>query len=354
MRQLMGRLVIGLTLCIALGTLVITGGFYSLEYLNKTPLNEISRVLTLTVVVAGFGLTIVMLFMWWGFARVRKHVRKIVTDEKLDNQQPTTQQQPSNGLPEWILELPFRKLKKLDLNEPFDLVKLDEIEVQPGDDARNILIEKIRKTLKNADQTPEYDRAIERVADDIDFLKQDLLRLFRERDYEAKYYQTRYRRYQLGFMLLAASATVAGSLMAISLSSDHSSTLFFGLVETILALFTTYLATISGRESPLQRWLNNRHKAEFLRREYFRFLANLDPYGDKQSSIERQRLLALRAAKINLFGSDDVDEKTVLQSQEQILNEPQPTKPPAEETLQDVLPLNNGAQEQHVVENKGS
>jgi hypothetical protein len=59
-----------------------------------------------------------------------------------------------------------------------------------------------------------------------------------------------------------------------------------------------FLATISGRSAPLPNWLNNRRRAEHLRREYFRFLMHLPPY-DEPVVYKRQELLSERAADIN-------------------------------------------------------
>jgi hypothetical protein len=65
-----------------------------------------------------------------------------------------------------------------------------------------------------------------------------------------------------------------------------------------VALLATFLATISGRESPLPIWLNNRRRAEQLRREYFRYLMNLPPY-DSIEGYQRQMAASRRAADIN-------------------------------------------------------
>jgi hypothetical protein len=63
-------------------------------------------------------------------------------------------------------------------------------------------------------------------------------------------------------------------------------------------LMTTYLASVSGREAPLPIWLENRRRAEHLRRDYFRYLMNLTPY-DNLEGYDRRRLLSMRAANIN-------------------------------------------------------
>jgi hypothetical protein len=130
------------------------------------------------------------------------------------------------------------------------------------------------------------------------FLDYEMLRLFRERDYEAKKHQNRYRLIQILFMILAAVATMIGALQAIALSNDPTSLPFFAFWETLVALLATFLATIAGREPPLPIWLNNRRRAEQLRREYFRYLINLPPY-DSIQGYQRQMMAARRAADIN-------------------------------------------------------
>jgi uncharacterized protein DUF4231 len=130
------------------------------------------------------------------------------------------------------------------------------------------------------------------------FLDYELLRLFRERDYEAKKQQNRYRLIQIGFMLLAAIATMIGALQALALSNDPTSLPFLAFFETLVALLATFLSTIAGREPPLPIWLSNRRRAEQLRREYFRYLVNLPPY-DGLDGYQRQMALSKRAADIN-------------------------------------------------------
>jgi hypothetical protein len=137
---------------------------------------------------------------------------------------------------------------------------------------------------------------------DIEFLKKDALRLFRERDHIAKKNQNYYRLYQILFLVLAAVATALGSLQTLALADNNRELLaFWAFVETVIALLAVYLATISGREPPLPLWMTNRRRAEQLRREYFRFLMNLSPYDDlaKPDNVERRVKLSERAADIN-------------------------------------------------------
>jgi hypothetical protein len=138
----------------------------------------------------------------------------------------------------------------------------------------------------------------QRIYDDMKHLDHELLRLFRERDYEASYHQNRYRLFQLMYIILATVATIIGAFLALMLESNPDVVPVLGLLETIIALFTTYIATISGRQPPLPLWLENRRKAEGLRREYFRYLMNVPPY-DGLDTVRRRLLLSSRAARIN-------------------------------------------------------
>jgi hypothetical protein len=139
-----------------------------------------------------------------------------------------------------------------------------------------------------------------RIKDDIAFLDQELLRLFRERDYAASYQQNRYRLGQILFMVLAAVATIIGGLQGLSLSGKPDAMPAFAFAETIVALLTVYMATINGRVPALPLWLQNRRRAENLRREYYRYLMRIAPYdNDAVKDYERKLLLSTRAANIN-------------------------------------------------------
>jgi hypothetical protein len=153
---------------------------------------------------------------------------------------------------------------------------------------REILIE------KNVDPA-----VIQRIETDMNFLDQELLRLFRDRDFEASMQQNRYRLFQIGYIVLAALATLFGSFQALTLNtSNQNLLLLMSFLETIVALLVTFLATISGREPPLPLYLTNRRRAESLRREYFRYLVNLPPY-DTVEGPQRRVMLSSRAADIN-------------------------------------------------------
>ncbi len=179
------------------------------------------------------------------------------------------------SMPEWVKQLPWRRLPAP--KPDFQLIDLDEL----------------NKMLEGANSD-----AAAHLKEDIQFLDKELLRLFRDRDSEAKMQQNRYRLYQISYMLLAALATIIGSFLALALNGPPVVVALLGFLETLVALVTTYLATISGREQPLPLWLENRRKAEHLRQEYYRYLMDLAPY-DALQGYDRRRTLSLRAANIN-------------------------------------------------------
>lgn len=178
------------------------------------------------------------------------------------------------GWPAWMKQLPQWRFPER--NDDFQLIDR----------------KRMRELLANHD--PE---AVKRLENDLDFLEHELLRLFRERDHNASQQQNRYRLYQILYMSLATLASLVGSLQALSLAQNPDLTAIFAFLETVIAAFVTFLATISGREPPLPQWLLNRRRAEYLRREYFRFLINLPPY-DEVEGLYRRRMLSERAADI--------------------------------------------------------
>jgi hypothetical protein len=142
-------------------------------------------------------------------------------------------------------------------------------------------------------------RAIEAIEKDLDLLERDLMPYFRDLDRESSIQQNRYRLYQVAYIVLAMFATIVGSLIAIALRENPPRWVpLLAFLETVIALSTAFLATISGRESAMPTWLNNRRRAESLRREFFRFLMDLPPY-DALEGYRRRMLLAERAALIN-------------------------------------------------------
>lgn len=192
---------------------------------------------------------------------------------------PVTQEKRNfrQGWPMWAKQFPRRSMQ--DQDKSFQLINRDDL-------------------IATLDQAGATQAAKDKLLADIDFLDHELLRLFRDRDYNASVEQNRYRTYQMTFMALATLATLVGSFQALALNTAEAWLPLFAFAETVVALATTYIATISSRESPLPRWLLNRRRAEYLRREYFRFLMDLDPYNQVKGA-ERKQLLSLRAANIS-------------------------------------------------------
>jgi Protein of unknown function (DUF4231) len=146
-------------------------------------------------------------------------------------------------------------------------------------------------------------KVIDELTDDIKDIDYEVMRLFRERDYEASEQQNRYRTYQLSYMLLATVATFLGSLQAVLFANDPGYVPILALLQTVIAGLTTFLSFISTRESPLPRWMEARRRAEFLRREYFRYLLDLPPYDTFDQTdlgrANRKMKLGTRAADVN-------------------------------------------------------
>ncbi len=205
--------------------------------------------------------------------------------------QPNTQGNANfrQHLPAWIQELPALRFRP------------DE----PVIDAPLIDRDALDAALIGVD--PEI---IKRIRDDIQFLDYELLRLFRIRDYTAKKQQNRHRKYQVGYLLLATGAAALGSFQALAVATNPQLMQVFAFGETLIALLATYMATLGSREPPLNHWLDNRRRAEQLRREYFLFLMNLPPY-DELVGYERKVMLSKRAAEINrgVFPSDNFDSR---------------------------------------------
>jgi hypothetical protein len=182
------------------------------------------------------------------------------------------------GWPEWAKQLPKFRFPETP-NEDFELIDRASLET----------------IISRSKATPE---AVAQLNADLEFLDHELLRLFRQRDFDAKFQQNRYRYYQIAYMLLAAAATVVGSFLAVSLNSTPDLVPFFGFLETVIAVLTTYLATVSANEPALPLWMENRRKAEQMRREYYRFLMDLPPY-NSADNYDRRRKLSIAVANIN-------------------------------------------------------
>lgn len=214
---------------------------------------------------------------------------KTPTEKEITQSGPTTQEKEGFRArwPEWMQQLP-RLQFNTEPNKNFQLID------------RTMLWSLLEE--KKADPA-----SVARIEADLNFLEHEVLRLFRDRDHEAKLSQNRYRLYQIIFMALAAVATIIGSIQALLMNGQADLVPFFALLETVIALAATYLATISGREPPLPLWLSHRRRAEALRREYFRYLMNLPPY-DVVDGYERRQLLSTRAANINRGSYPDTNE----------------------------------------------
>jgi hypothetical protein len=213
---------------------------------------------------------------------IKEGAKRLV--ESLKPPQPITQEKQGyrENWPAWAKQFP-----KWNFNKPDENYQLID-----------------RQQLRDAFKTAQFkddieaQAALKKLEDDMDFLDRELLRLFRMRDYNASKNQNNYRLYQIGFAALATLATVIGSFQALAVNDAPDLLPYLAFGETIVALITTYLATISGRAAPLPTWLENRRHAEYLRREYFRYLMDLEPY-DAVSGFERKQQLSIRAANIN-------------------------------------------------------
>lgn len=181
-------------------------------------------------------------------------------------------------LPVWMQEMPVARFEPPAPDPNYQLIDRDVLEEELKD-------------------TPPEVRA--EIIKDMEFMEYELMRLFRQRDHEAKRQQNRYRRVQILYLMLAALATMIGSVQALTFNIAPETMPVFAFLETVVALFATFLATVSGREAPLPLWLTNRRRAEQLRREYFRFLTRMSPYDEVEAGYPRRMLLSKRAADIN-------------------------------------------------------
>ncbi|GAB4330379.1 MAG: hypothetical protein Kow00117_15990 [Phototrophicales bacterium] len=205
---------------------------------------------------------------------------KIITDIE-HKAKPVSQLPPAfrEHWPIWLKQMPVLSFPPP--NEKFQLIDQDELD----------------QFLKTLDA-----ETAERIQQDIKYLEKELLRLFIKRDHEAAFHQNRYRLFQIYYITLAALATLFGSMMGLAINSNPSLVPWLAFAETLVALLTTYVATLGARQPPLQRWIEARRRAESLRREYFRYLINLPPY-DQVHGYTREMLLSRRAADINRGGN---------------------------------------------------
>lgn len=185
----------------------------------------------------------------------------------------------------------FPKRKLPDPNPNFQLIPEKDLEKLFND--KNIP-PNIRKEIK----------------DDMAFLEEEMFHLFTKSDYQAKSYQNDYRRYQLWFILLAFFATLVGSFQAVVSGRDVAETWLPALafVETVIALLATFVSTVSASDPPMNKWIQNRRIAEYMRQEYFRYLTGVDPYDEyRLDQPRREMLLARRVAEINQGKHPDID-----------------------------------------------
>jgi hypothetical protein len=191
--------------------------------------------------------------------------------------QPVSQQSPNaRRAPEWRRRFP--KLKPDPIKNDFQL--LDPV--------------RLEEMLKNLNPA-----AADRFRKDIQFLEQPVLRLFRERDHEAYVHQNTHRLFQMSFIILSVIATLVGAFLTLTLTSNATVAAFLGFIEAVIAAITAALAALQGNRPPQALWLQNRLRAEYLRREYFRYLMNLEPY-TSLDEVQRRRAVEMRAAEINM------------------------------------------------------
>jgi hypothetical protein len=181
-------------------------------------------------------------------------------------------------LPVWVQEMPqFGRFKPVEPDPNYQLLRREDLE----------------EVLQDAPESVKKE-----IFDDVQFMEYELLRLFRQRDHQAKLNQNRYRRQQIFFLMLAVAATLIGSLQVIALNTSPEVMPLFAFLETLVALLTAFLAAVSGREPPQEQWLTNRRRAEQMRREYFRYVTRMPPY-DEVIGYQRRMLLSQRVADIN-------------------------------------------------------
>lgn len=166
---------------------------------------------------------------------------------------------------------------------------------QPDRNYQLISAEKLKEVFDSMNASVET-RA--RIQADLQHMDYNLLRLFKDRDYEAKYHQNRYRLYQIMYIVLALSATIIASLQAMFQANDHNVATVLAGLAGFVALAASAIAYIGDRRPSFMLWMEERRSAEHLRREYYRYLLNLPPY-TTLSPIERKLKLASRAAQIS-------------------------------------------------------
>ena len=210
-------------------------------------------------------------------------IDKIIEKEERENTPINQRKLPSRyRWPAWLKELP-----------------LPHIPTTPNPNFHLISEARLLQAIELTDNQEFQEQLCRRLTRDAAVLEVRLMPHFRERDHEAKLYQNRYRSYQIGFVLLAALATLLGGLQALELYHYRYVAAVVAFLETLVTLASIYLVTLNGREPILKNWLSSRRCAEQLRREYFRYLLRLPPYHNLRSSAS-QELIGIRTSAIFL------------------------------------------------------
>jgi hypothetical protein len=129
---------------------------------------------------------------------------------------------------------------------------------------------------------PEAGDEFAELRDDLTFLDAALLPKFRECDLTALVEQNRHRRQQLILLVAGAAGAVLGAVQA-ALSEFAWPGVLLALVAVLSAVFAQQVE--HGRA--LQRYLDQRARAERLRSLYFQYLVRVDRYADAE---RKQRL----------------------------------------------------------------
>jgi hypothetical protein len=183
---------------------------------------------------------------------------------------------------------------------PWDLL-LQELPVRkyrPGRDRTLIDDTQVRKLLATLDETNAAS-----IQDDINTLNQEILPKYHINSRASKENKDRYLRYQVSYAVLAAGSILLASFQALLIGNDQHGLMFItGIIQASLASLLYYLALVSRRDNPLQKWVDNRRRTEGLRQEYFTYLLRLPPYDVDLNTHKRRGLLKSRAFAIHTFG----------------------------------------------------
>ncbi len=139
-----------------------------------------------------------------------------------------------------------------------------------------------------------HDDAARLLRAEVAIADQVLLRPFSDSDYDAVRIHIRYRLIQLSsaaLIIVMIALCGVGLWLAFSARSTPLTLALVGVVG--LCLLVIYISG-GGRANLYNRYMNQRRSAEWLRREYFRFLARLAPYNGTEG--DRHRRVNERAA----------------------------------------------------------